>query len=141
MHSKIRHLINSAPHTVSEMLPILEAMRVMVGENADFALATDQHGYISGILTRSDLLCGIALDAEKPSIERSSLLRPVADIMASPVEFVRFDRLNQDLVHACTRLRLSHFPVIRGGCPPTVRNLVGTLTVSAIGQGYLEQEF
>ena len=121
-------LINSAPLVTSADKKISELLKDLSKVSTDCILVVDHRSIVIGLVTKSDLISGLA-ENHKPL---DDIL--VSEIMSQQVEFVRYSHLNSDIIKVFKDMEYSHFPVIRTEGSPALSNLVGLINMADIAK-------
>ena len=105
------------------------AVRLMADKNIG-ALVVVERGKVVGIVSERDCARKLVLMARAPKDT------PVADIMSSPVMYVRPDRTGDECMALMTENRLRHLPVMDGG------QLIGLISIGDLVKATIsEQQF
>jgi len=106
-----------------------EAVRLMADKNIG-ALVVVERGKVVGIVSERDCARKLVLMARAPKDT------PVADIMSSPVMYVRPHRTSDECMALMTENRLRHLPVMDGG------QLIGLISIGDLVKATIsEQQF
>ena len=118
-----------AVYDIAPRASVYDALRLMADENIGALLVNDE-GKIVGIFTERDYARKIAL------MDRSSKKTTVAEIMSSPVMYVRPDQTNEECMKLMTDNHLRHLPVIDNG------KLLGLVSIGDLVKDIIsEQQF
>jgi CBS domain-containing protein len=99
-------------------------------------LIADKFQQIVGIVTRGDMLK--ALESAVRDLDASTLSsHQISSVMSKPVEFVYYPSLVADMLRLQESEEIEHFPLLHSHGPPLVSNLVGVITLSALGKKYI----
>ena len=104
----VRQLIankNSTVWTVSREASVYEALELMSSKDVGAVLVTDG-GHVIGILSERDYARGVVL------VGRSSRQMTVAELMSTPVLYVRPEHTINDCMSLMTNKRVRHLPVL-----------------------------
>lgn len=103
---RVADLMSSPPLTVDPAAPATEAARLMLARRVSSLLVLDGDGRPAGIVTERDMLRALCACPADPG--------RVADLMTSPVAFVRADAFVYMALGRMARLGLRHLAVIDG---------------------------
>lgn len=123
----MRQFINSAPFYLQQKTSLLDAMKLMASHPSGYFLINDARSFLIGIVTRRDLLKKLAgIDLKKAADET------IDTAMSSPVEFVRYKALEEDVIQIYQRSSIKQYPVLRNGISLAQKNIVGVIQLSDI---------
>jgi CBS domain-containing protein len=118
-----------AVYTAEPTDSVDEAVRLMADKNIG-ALVVMERGKVVGIVSERDCARKLVLMARAPKDT------PVADIMSSPVMYVRPHRTSDECMALMTENRLRHLPVMDGG------QLIGLISIGDLVKATIsEQQF
>lgn len=116
-------------YTMASSASAHEGVRLMAEKNIG-ALVVVEGGQVVGLVAEREVVRKLVLAASSPA------QTPLADIMSTPVMYVRPDQTGDECMALMTRHRLRHLPVMEGD------KLVGVVSIGDLVKATIaEQQF
>jgi CBS domain-containing protein len=133
MHT-VAQILGSKPdqtvYTIESEASALDGVRLMAEKNIGALVVVGADGQVVGLVSEREVARRLVLRA------RSPMHTPLAEIMSSPVMYVRPDQTSDECMALMTQHRLRHLPVMDGD------SLVGLVSIGDLVKATIaEQQF